>query len=464
MQTKAESVPTANGHSLSTPVEPAAPDQSTRKPKRVTKTLVEPVEGMFVKIHPSASKDKPIWQVLVSGKGKNRKFKTFYTEQAARLFARLRGLGQAHNQMAFIQIPPDQLRACCLMSELLAPFCQKLGIGLEPAIKEYLEAKALAPDQDLSVLVEDYLCQPWMTKGKTPIHLATEAYLAAKAARGCRPTTVFIQRRQLAALSGQVGELTALCDITGDQLNQFIYRPNYSPRSRILRYDCVHTFYDWLKRNGYLRYDTRNAMDAVARPKADHAAPAIMDVATAQSAIAALANLPAPELALILVLSLLAGVGPRDIDGVSLAQAATDKVIRIAGHPGSAQARTVPVSAALDAWLQPFYHQPGPLFRRKCLLAALSRTLKRHGIPWQQRWMSNTYAAYRYASTGKAPQTAQEAGKKLDVLVKYFHQLATPTEAAAFFALTPEACGITDWNERVHKWFGTDDTTGPKNI
>jgi hypothetical protein len=49
-------------------------------------------------------------------------------------------------------------------------------------------------------------------------------------------------------------------------------------------------------------------------------------------------------------------------------------------------------------------------------------------------------------------ETSRESGNSPDVLARNYLQLVTASQAAEYFGLTPQACGIKDWDGQVKTW------------
>ncbi len=111
--------------------------------------------------------------------------------------------------------------------------------------------------------------------------------------------------------------------------------------------------------------------------------------------------------------------------------------------------RSIPIQPVLDAWMRPFYDRNGYLNSRKDPLLKVALALKAEGIAWQNDWLRHSYCSYRLAQTGDPLKTAQEDGHSVEILVHKYLKLVSKTEADAYFALTPDACGIGDWDARV---------------
>ena len=102
--------------------------------------------------------------------------------------------------------------------------------------------------------------------------------------------------------------------------------------------------------------------------------------------------------------------------------------------------RLVPVCAALRAWLAPVAKTAGPLapminFRRR--FHAVRKDVGLLG-EWEGNELRHSYASYRLAETQNAAQTALELGNSPTVLQAHYKELATPDDAAAWFAVKPQ--------------------------
>ncbi len=272
------------------------PKPPTSAPGRSGKRLGVQEGYIFIPIYATTNRGRPIWQVPrgKSADGKRLAPRTFHTLAEAQDYARALAKGRLNEQAVFGRISAEGLKASALVARLLEPFCARLGIGLDQAVREYIAAKQLAATRPLKELISDYLSQPWVTKSRIPIGEAVTAFLAAKASKGCRPQTLLNLRHNLnpvaeALHNAPVGEIT-----TG-QLNRSVHRPGYAPRGNKTVYCALHNFYGWLKRNNYLRGDIPSAMDAVQCPLVKQGPPAIMDLATAKRALQIAARDTDPE-------------------------------------------------------------------------------------------------------------------------------------------------------------------------
>jgi integrase len=101
--------------------------------------------------------------------------------------------------------------------------------------------------------------------------------------------------------------------------------------------------------------------------------------------------------------------------------------------------RLVPVCEAVREWLLPLAKSAGPVaptinFRRRFLAVRKAAGLL---AQWEGNELRHSYASYRLAETQNAAQTALELGNSPTVLQSHYKELATPDDAAAWFAVKP---------------------------
>jgi site-specific recombinase XerC len=252
----------------------------------------------------------------------------------------------------------------------------------------------------------------------------------------------------------------AIGEITAQQLDQRIHRPGYSSGGNKTNYCCLHNFFLWLKRNSYLRPDAPSAMDAVESPIVMHTPPAIITVEQARESILPLMDTGDPEDVLVLVLGLFCGIRLNEIQSLRMSDVTPDENIMVrAEYSMLRKTRSMPLLPVLAAWLRPFYGRGGCLISRKGPQIRIGKLLQAAGISWKRNWLRHSYCSYRLCDTGDLMETSKEAGHSPAILATKYLKLVTKSQAEAYFALTPEACGITDWQERVAKFIALNGET-----
>ena len=107
----------------------------------------------------------------------------------------------------------------------------------------------------------------------------------------------------------------------------------------------------------------------------------------------------------------------------------------------TAKRRLVPVGAALRAWLAPLAQRAGMVaptvnFRRRFHIAREAAGLL---DGWEGNELRHSYASYRLAEIQDAARVALECGNSPTVLQQHYRELATPDDAAEWFAVKPQA-------------------------
>ena len=109
----------------------------------------------------------------------------------------------------------------------------------------------------------------------------------------------------------------------------------------------------------------------------------------------------------------------------------------------TAKRRLVPVGEALRAWLAPIIQRAGMVaptvnFRRRFHIAREAAGLL---DGWEGNELRHSYASYRLAEIQDAARVALECGNSPTVLQQHYRELATPDDAAAWFAVKPQPTG-----------------------
>ena len=107
----------------------------------------------------------------------------------------------------------------------------------------------------------------------------------------------------------------------------------------------------------------------------------------------------------------------------------------------SARRRLVKIEPNLHRWLdvaQRAREAVAPLNLRTRLLEARKAAKLRR---WPFNGLRHSYASYRLAEIQDAARVALECGNSPTVLQQHYRELATPDDAAAWFAVKPQPTG-----------------------
>jgi integrase len=105
--------------------------------------------------------------------------------------------------------------------------------------------------------------------------------------------------------------------------------------------------------------------------------------------------------------------------------------------------RLVPVCDALRDWLTPIAKLSGPVVPAENFRKRFDAVRKAAGLlaGWEGNELRHSYATYRLAEIQDAARVALECGNSASVLLAHYRELATPDDAAAWFAVKPSAAG-----------------------
>ena len=407
--------------------------------------------NVTVPIYRSKCGGKPLYQVpyYPSDIGR-RRLRSFRKPQDAQVFAKALAAGKAGDRHIVLRADPKLIRAATVLTAKFLPILDSYGITLDKAISEYREAKELLQGDDLVKFLREGLDQPWRKLQHTPFLTAMETFLAEKMASGRKQSTRDRHKYILKNVGTNLSNPPLLA-VTKDQLKQQVHQSNRSPETNRSYRSTLGTFYQWLDENDYLRPDRSSPMAAVQSPITTKPNPAIITVPQARQALEVLATHATPEETLVFVLNLFAGFRKSEL--VQLKMDRIDlqaELITVPKHISkTGNQRRMPLLPLVAAWFGPFCERSGYVALRTDPHDCISEVLKAHGITWQRNWLRHSYSSYRMMATGDVTGTAEESGHSVAVMFHNYYKRVSKPEAEAYFALTPEACGITDWPQRV---------------
>jgi integrase len=133
-----------------------------------------------------------------------------------------------------------------------------------------------------------------------------------------------------------------------------------------------------------------------------------------------------------------AEIGRLDWTDIDLA----GRIIKIgASKARSASRRIVPICDNLADWLTPYAGRKGLIWPETTttLLNRQRQTATAAGLKWKHNALRHSYASSRFAQIGDAGRVAGELGNSAAVVHRHYRELVTASDAAAWFAVKPEA-------------------------
>jgi integrase len=109
--------------------------------------------------------------------------------------------------------------------------------------------------------------------------------------------------------------------------------------------------------------------------------------------------------------------------------------------------RLVPISANLNAWLQP-YHRPSgrvagyancakQLLRLVEEINAADADSAAPKLAWKRNGLRHSFVSYRMGEIHDAAKVAEEAGNSPQMIFKHYRELVRPEDAKAWFSIMP---------------------------
>ena len=344
----------------------------------------------------------------------------------------------------------------------LNPILGPLNISVASGIEEYAAVKKQAGTDDLRELFKQLLSKEWVEKSKTPIAKAVEEFLySRKHESGVSDEYYRGLHYTVGHIVEKVGPGTPIGDVTTEQLKPLVFSPKRELRSNKAYRTNVRNFFTWCKLNQYLDYGQPTAADRLAKIKVPPPAPIIL---TIREAKAILSTIEDPWCLLYLALSMFTGIRHDELQRLTFDLIKpVDAIVEITAEISkTSERRLIPIQPVLDAWPSPFYGRSGLVLPIAYVQAKVLKFILRMkptvpDLPgeWGRNWFRHSYASYRLAQTGKVLQTAKENGHYAYILESVYLALSTEADALAYFALTPEACGKSDWPNQVETFLAS---------
>jgi integrase len=116
--------------------------------------------------------------------------------------------------------------------------------------------------------------------------------------------------------------------------------------------------------------------------------------------------------------------------------------IEVAAHKAkTATRRLVPISENLARWLAVAPRNDGRIWQRSkaWFFEAMRNAASDAKIKWKQNALRHSFISYRLAEIQDVNRMALEAGNSPQMIFRHYRELATPEQAATWFAIVPQA-------------------------
>ena len=335
--------------------------------------------------------------------------------------------------------------------QMLAPF--KITLG--EAVLRCIEAiKILGGNLDkMPEAARFYVARhPAEMPSKTVAELIVEM-LAVKRARKMAASYIDDLESRFTRFSEEFGSVK-LADVSTNTIQKWLDRLGLSAQSYMNYRRVLFGLFAFAETRGYIAKGT-NPFELAERLKTGDGEVEIFSVKEFKAMLAVCLDDYLPCLAI----GGFAGLRSAEIQRLEWCDVdLRGRVITVAASKAkTASRRTVPICAALAAWLEKFTGKTGYIWLRKetgeadedGFVNAQRRVAKEAGIKWKGNALRHSYASYRLSEIEDATRTAYELGNSPAMVHRHYKALVRPEEAKAWFSIFPsQLCGESPVPER----------------
>ena len=320
-----------------------------------------------------------------------------------------------------------------------------LGIPIEAAAAQFVEAKRLLGDSPLSQAVEFYVKRH---PTKIPPRAASdvmEEMLAAKLGDGLSKMYLRHLRYDLEKFTGRFhGNIGS---IAGTEIDGWLRDLNVAPRTRNNLRNSVQTLFSYAKARRYLPKD-HDELEAVPLAK-DRDGEIEVFTPDELEEILACAD---QRLIAFLTMGAFAGIRHAEIQRLDWKDVHFEAgIIEIrAAKAKTASRRTLPILDNLRQWLTPYREASGPVCVYRNVASEIIRLVReinarreerkeKGTFAWKHNALRHSFISYRVAAIQNMAQVALEAGNSPQMIFRHYRELVRPADAAKWFGILPQA-------------------------
>jgi len=329
-----------------------------------------------------------------------------------------------------------------------------LGLTLEDAITEYVEAKRMLGPTSLVEAVRTHLARAVAVQ-RVKLADAAAEFLKEREARtrpereGARPKlskTMFIQDRLRLERFTDAFQMD-LCDMRPEHLDLFFgtHLGKLSPKSRNHYRGTLGLLLKWAVRRKYLPKD-HGLLESEGLCPGGRFSESVdvgnVELYTADEFARLLVSAD-DSLRPVVALQGLAGLRTAEVRRLDWADVwRRPGYIEVGAQKAKTRARRlVPILPALAAWLTPYRHRAeGRVwpFQENKFHGAMRELADTSRVPRRENALRHSFITYRLAEVHNEHQVAHEAGNSPAMIHRHYRELATPEEAKAWFNVLPD--------------------------
>jgi integrase len=402
---------------------------SAKNMKRVRFPIVVKRGSCAVKIYRDRKPEGTYYRVAYHLGGKRHRL-NFNDLQAATNEAEAKASQLSQGYVDAAQLKPDDRLEYGRAKHAVKEF----NLPLDAIAIEYSEAMKLVDGVPLVDAVRFYARHHRQGITHKAVANAVDEMIEAKKAKG-------VSDVYLADLHYRLGTFKAAfhCDVnalTPDDVAGFFQRLRLSPRSHNNFLRMLRTFFAFAQRHGWLSKE----VELLARVEKRSEKPGPVDIFS-PSELAKLLKNSSAEVATCLTLTAFAGLRPEEVLRLEWADVERRPgFIEIAAHKSKTAARRlVPIADNLASWLAAAPRNGDRVWAhsKAWFFEAMRDAASDAKIKWKQNALRHSFISYRLAEIQDVNRVALEAGTSPQMIFRHYRELATPEQAATWFAIAP---------------------------
>jgi integrase len=309
------------------------------------------------------------------------------------------------------------------------------GLPLDAAAIEYSEARKLLDGVPLVDAARFYSRHHGRGITRKSVVDAVDEMIAAKTAKGVSAVYLSDLRYRLGALKEAFH-----CDVSAivpDDVAGFFERLRLSPRSYNNFLQTLRTFLTFAQNHGWLSKEA----DLLARVEKRSEKPSPVEIFT-PSELTALLNNASPEVTTCIALSAFCGLRSQEVLALDWADVERRPgFVEIAASKSKTQTRRlVPIADNLARWLAVARRSDARVWphSKAWFFETVRNAASGAKIKWKQNALRHSFISYRLAEIADVNRVALEAGNSPQMIFRHYRELATPKQAATWFAISPK--------------------------
>jgi integrase len=357
--------------------------------------------------------------------GSDRKRKAFANLSEAVEFSRKRARELARLGTTTLTLSGKEMLAYSRAKSAIEP----LGIDVDTAIIEYVEAKKLLGAPSLVTAIQDYLRLCPANLKAPPVRQVVEEFLAAKSAAGRSEAHLHDLTWRLKQFSSAFS--VPVSDIRVADVERWLSSLKVKGRTKNNSLASVTSLIRFAERRGYV---TRGLIDLSQIDRSRDTGE--IGVFTPEE-LRALLRSARPEMVPYLAVCAYAGLRSAEASRLDWSEIHDDHIDVKAAKSKTRQRRLAPMLPVLAQTLRPYRQASGPIASFATIENQIKLVAKTAQVTWKRNGLRHSFGTYRMAILQNEQRVALEMGNTPGMVFAHYRAIATKETAEAWFEVTP---------------------------